>query len=129
MRIVPVIPECNKLPTVKSIKSITRGNPDITVDIDSTIWFSTNSGLVHYLPKRNLFRTYTHDPNNPGSLGSSEVYSTYVTRDKRLLVGVNADPIYEFDRNNQVFKEILYKTAHLGNNNLKYMQEDENGLI
>ena len=127
----PIMNRVTRIPVNREDPNAYHGGRifSITVDIDSTVWFSTNSGLVHYYPKRNIFRTYTHDPNNPGSIGSSEVYSTYVTRDKRLLVGVNADPIYEFDRNSQVFKEILYKTAYLGSNNLKYMQEDENGLI
>ena len=30
----------------------------ITVDVDSTVWFSTNNGLAHYYPKQNIFRTY-----------------------------------------------------------------------
>jgi ligand-binding sensor domain-containing protein len=101
----------------------------ITVDYDSTIWFSTISGLVHYFPKIDKFKTYTHDPGNPNSLGSTDVFSTYITRDKRLLVGTNTDPIYEFDRKRETFTAIPYKTAYPGNNNLKYMQEDLNGLI
>jgi ligand-binding sensor domain-containing protein len=101
----------------------------ITVDVDSTLWFSTNNGLVHFFPKQNIFRTYRHEPNQAGSLGSSEVFSTFVTRDHRLLIGANADPLYEFDRKNDTFREIHYKSVYLGNNNLKYLQEDQDGLI
>ncbi|HJZ41023.1 MAG TPA: two-component regulator propeller domain-containing protein [Bacteroidales bacterium] len=101
----------------------------ITVDFDSTLWFSTTNGLVHYFPKQNRYKTYTHDPDDPGSPGSTEVFSTYVTRDNRLLVGLNADPVYEFDRKNETFTAIRYKLAYTGSNNLKYMQEDQNGLI
>jgi ligand-binding sensor domain-containing protein len=101
----------------------------ITVDVDSTVWFSTTNGLVHYFPKQDIFKTYRHDPNDPGSIGSSSVFSIYVTHDKRLLVGVDADPVYEFDRKKETFREIRYKSVYLGNNNLKYMQEDRSGLI
>ena len=127
----PIMDKMTRIPVNPEDENAYHGGRvySITVDLDSTLWLSTISGLVHYFPRQNRFKTYTHDPGNPKSLPSTEVYSTFVTRDKRLLVGTNTDAIYEFDRINEVFKEISYKLAYLGSNNFKYMQEDPNGLI
>ena len=127
----PIMDRMTRIPVNPEDQNAFHGGRvySITVDYDSTIWFSTINGLVHYFPKKNTFKTYTHDPSNPRSVGGTIVYSTYVTRDKRLLVGTDADPIYEFDRKKDIFTEISYKTAYFGSNNLKYMQEDKNGLI
>jgi len=127
----PVMNRITRIPVHPDNQNAFQGGRvySITVDFDSTLWFSTNNGLAHYLPKQNSFRTYRHEPDNPRSLGSSEVFSTYVTRDKRLLVGTSSDPIYEFDRKHETFTEIVYKKAHQGSNTLKYMAEDQNGSI
>ncbi len=101
----------------------------INVDFDSTLWIATNRGLVHYYPKTNVYKTYTNDPNNPNSIGNSTVFNTCITRDNRIFITVNADPMYEFNRKRDDFKEIPYKIAYLGNNNNKFIREDLQGLL
>jgi streptogramin lyase len=70
-----------------------------------------------------------NEPGNQLSLGGSNVHSTCVTRDKRMFVAVNADPIYEYDRANDNFKEVSYRLAYQGNNSSKTIVEDQNGLL
>lgn len=101
----------------------------ITVDNDSTIWFSTINGLVHYFPKQDRYKTYTHDPDNSGSISNSNIYSILITRDNRLYAAPVADPINEFDRKTETFREIPYRLAYHGSNNHKYIQEDQQGLL
>ena len=101
----------------------------IIADIDSTLWLSTINGLVRYFPKVNKFKTYIHDPANPGSIGANTVFSTLLTRDGRLFVAPNVDQLYEYDRHNDSFTQINYKQAYHGNNNSKFIQEDPAGFL
>ncbi len=101
---------------------------DINVDFDSTLWISTTSGLSHYFPEKQTFTTYTSSTKS-GSLPTNGIFSTLVTRDKRLFVAAESDPIFEFDRKNETFREISYRKAYYGANFRKSIQEDQNGLL
>ena len=102
---------------------------DINVDVDSTLWLSTSNGLVHYFPAKHIFRTYIADPGKSTTLGTNTVYSTVITRDGRLFVAANIDPLYEFNRKDGTFTEIPYKLAYHDANYRKCIQEDYNGLL
>jgi ligand-binding sensor domain-containing protein len=127
----PVMNRMTRIPVNTDDQNAYHGGrvDNITVDFDSTIWLSTISGLAHYFPKQNRFKTYTHDPNNPKSIGAISVSSTFLTRDNRLFIATTSDPIYEYDRKNDSFKEIPYKLAYQGQNNGKYIQEDHQGSL
>jgi len=101
---------------------------DINVDFDNTLWISTTSGLSHYFPQKQTFTTYTTSTKS-GSLPINGIFSTLVTRDKRLYVAAESDPIYEFDRKTETFREISYRKAYYGANFRKSIQEDQNGLL
>jgi ligand-binding sensor domain-containing protein len=102
---------------------------DINVDYDSTLWISSTNGLVHYFPRKNIFTTYVADPKSPSALPVNIIYSTLVTRDGRLFVAPEVDPIYEFNRKDGTFREIPYKHGYPGANFTKSIQEDQNGLF
>jgi ligand-binding sensor domain-containing protein len=127
----PVMNRMTRIPVNADDQNAYQGGrvDNITVDFDSTIWFSTINGLAHYFPKQNRFKTYKHDPNNPKSIGTTNVSSTFLTRDNRLFVSTNSDPIYEYDRKTDSFKEISYKLAYQGKNSGKYIQEDLQGSL
>lgn len=114
------------------------GNPDayhgeriqhITVDADSTLWFSAQGGLIHYLPKTNRFKTYRNNPEDPGSPIFTTVRMTLLTHDNRLLIAPDNDVIYEYDRQNDTFREINYRVAYHGRNSHKFIQEDHQGFL
>jgi ligand-binding sensor domain-containing protein len=102
---------------------------DIMVDFDSTLWISTTNGLAHYFPKKNTFKTYMGDPKNPSGLPGNIMYSTILTRDKRLYVAMDADPIFEFNRKDGSFTRVNYKNIYQGANFRKSILEDPNGLF
>ena len=102
---------------------------DIRTDRDSTLWLSTSKGLVHYFPGKQIFKTYVHDPEKPTSLGSNTVFCTLITRDNKLYVATDTDPVFEFNRKDNSFIEIHYKIAYEGANYWKNMQEDYKGQL
>ncbi len=102
---------------------------DINVDFDSTLWISTTNGLVHYFPEKHVFTTYSHDPNKVSSLPVNIIFNTLITKNKRLYVAVDADPIFEFNRKDESFTPIDYKKDYLGANSRKSIQEDQKGLL
>ncbi len=102
---------------------------DINVDYDSTLWISTTNGLVHYFPKDNTFTTYSSDSKGKSPLPVNIVYNTLITKDGRLFVAAETDPIFEFNRKDGTFSSIAYKKAYPGSNFRKSIQEDQNGLF
>jgi ligand-binding sensor domain-containing protein len=102
---------------------------NMVVDFDSTLWFSTMNGLVHYFPKKGIFKTYINDPSNSKSLGNTLVYNVCLGKDGRLFIAVNADPLYEYDRKNDSFIERPFKLAYFGNNNSKCIRADSKGVL
>lgn len=102
---------------------------NITCDNDSTMWFCTGNGLIHYFPDKNTFRTYLPEPGKEGSLGNRTAYSICITKQNKLYVASGDDFIYEFDRKNESFIPISYKLAYFGNNATKYIYEDNTGKL
>jgi len=132
----------NKFDPVQNKMTRIKENPDdpdayhgggrvyhITLDKDSTLWLSTNAGLIHYFPESDTYVTYTGEPGKQGALGTSSVNSICITKSNRLFVATIDDLIYEFDRNTETFKAISYKISFFGNNATKYIQEDSEGLL
>jgi len=102
---------------------------DIDVDTDSTLWLSTNLGLVHYFPATKTYKTYTANPEKSTALGTNLIYSTLITKNNGLFVATNSDPIYEYNRKDDTFTPITYKLAYQGKNLRKCIQEDNNGQL
>ena len=127
----PVLDKMTRIPVdIKNDKAFHGGQVfDISVDFDSTLWISTSNGLVHYSPAKNVFKTYTSDLKESSVFASNTIYSTIITRDNKLFVAVEADPIYVFNRSDGTFKELNYKLSYAGANYDKNIQEDSNGLL
>jgi ligand-binding sensor domain-containing protein len=127
----PVMDKMTRIPVNPDDPNAFHGGRvfNITIDFDSTIWFSTAIGLARYFPKHNKFHYYSNDPGNQASIGGTTVFSTLLTNDNRLFIAPNVDPIYEYDRAKDSFKEIPYKLAYQGNNYSKYIQEDSQGML
>jgi diguanylate cyclase (GGDEF)-like protein len=56
-------------------------------DNSGDLWIGTTSGLAEWLPDRDDFRTYTHDPTDPSSLSDDTVMSIFQDRGGVLWVG------------------------------------------
>lgn len=127
-------PRLNRMTRIK----VDQNNPDaymggrvynIELDRDSTLWFSSVNGLIHYFPSKDRFKTYRPDPAVKGSIGNAAVNSVCITHDNKLYVATADDMIYEFDRATETFTGITYKTEYFGNNAVKYIQEDNQGSL
>lgn len=53
------------------------------------LWVGTQSGLYRYDRAADRFQAYRHEPTNPHSLVSDDVWSLYEDREHTLWVGVN----------------------------------------
>jgi ligand-binding sensor domain-containing protein/predicted transcriptional regulator len=115
---------------VKDARSFKGGQVyDINVDFDSTLWISTTNGLVHYFPAEHNFITYSHDPKKASSLPVNVIFNTLITKNGKLFVAGDTDPIFEFNRKDESFTPINYKKDYLGANSRKSIQEDQKGLL
>ncbi len=127
----PIIDKLTRIPVNDEVDQAFHGGQvyDINVDFDSTLWISTTNGLAHYFPKKNTFITYTSNAKGGSPLPASIIYSTLITKDGRLFVAAEADPIFEFNKKDGTFSAIPYKKAYPGANFRKSIQEDQNGLF
>ena len=74
-----------------------RGVSHISQDSAGPLWLATGTGLWSLDPATGRTRQYSHDPNEPLSLSSSEVKSSGEDREGRFWV-VNSEGLDEFDR-------------------------------
>ena len=127
----PIIDKLTRIPVNEKDPKAFHGGQvyDINVDSDSTLWISTTNGLAHYFPKTNTFTTYSSNSKGRSTLPVNIIYNTLITKDGRLFVAAEADPIYEFNRKDGTFSAIPYKKAYPGANFRKSIQEDQNGLL
>ena len=74
-----------------------RGVSHISQDGAGLLWLATGTGLWSLNPATGQTRTYSHDPNEPLSLSSSEVKSSGEDREGQFWV-VNSEGLDAFDR-------------------------------
>ncbi len=74
-----------------------RGVSHISQDSAGQLWLATGTGLWSLDPATGQTHQYSHDPNEPLSLSSSEVKSSGEDRNGRFWV-VNSEGLDEFDR-------------------------------
>lgn len=56
-------------------------------DHAKNLWFGTNSGLVVFARKHNVFKDYTHRDEDPSSIASNSVWAIYESDDNTVLIG------------------------------------------
>jgi ligand-binding sensor domain-containing protein len=69
----------------------------ISQDTSGTLWLATGTGLYSLDPATGRIRQYSHDPNAPLSLSSSDVKSSGEDKEGQFW-GVNSEGLDEFDR-------------------------------
>jgi len=70
---------------------------NITEDTTGVLWLATPNGLYGLDPATGRIRRFSHDPNDPSSLGSDDVRSSGEDKTGRFWV-TNSDGLDEFDR-------------------------------
>ncbi|GAB4296425.1 MAG: hypothetical protein Kow0098_19600 [Ignavibacteriaceae bacterium] len=61
----------------------------IVRDKNGTMWVGTGNGLHRFVPDKNGFEVYSHDPRNPASISSDYVTTLYVDNNNDLWIGTN----------------------------------------
>lgn len=67
------------------------------------IWIGTKGGLNLYLPDKDAFQHFQHDPNDPATLGSNRVVSLFEDSKKRLWVGTLGGGLHLYEPNKRRF--------------------------
>jgi signal transduction histidine kinase len=72
-------------------------------DDDGTMWLGTvDGGLCRFDPKKESFKNYTHNPNNPNSINDDRIY-TIIKGDENLLWMATGNGIASFDTETELF--------------------------
>lgn len=96
----------------KDIHSITTNNLVSTEsdwigimkeDRDGNLWIPSENGLVRFNKDRTIFSTYTHDPDNPYSLGTDIPNSVEIDKDGILWVASSNGIIQKANLNQKAF--------------------------
>lgn len=61
----------------------------VFIDSHKNIWLTSNHGLSLFIPEREEFHTFRHDPENPASIAGDRVFSVY--EDSKGLMWVGCD--------------------------------------
>ncbi|HEU4664078.1 MAG TPA: two-component regulator propeller domain-containing protein, partial [Dokdonella sp.] len=70
----------------------------LLVDRNGAIWFgSENAGLSRLNPRTRRLETFTHAPEQPGSLAGNRAFSLFEDRDGQIWVGTWSNGISVFD--------------------------------
>lgn len=69
----------------------------VVVDSHKNIWLASNHGLSLFIPERETFHTFLHDPANPVSIAGNRVFSVNENSDGKVWVGCDMGRISIFD--------------------------------
>jgi signal transduction histidine kinase/ligand-binding sensor domain-containing protein len=99
-------------------------------DRDGFVWIGTQDGLARY--DGIGFRTFRHDPAEPGSLTSNDVSTLLVDRAGQLWCGGEASGLNRLEADGKTFKHWTHRPNELGtlgSNDLFALAQDASGAI
>jgi signal transduction histidine kinase/ligand-binding sensor domain-containing protein len=99
-------------------------------DREGFVWIGTQDGLARYDGVG--FRTFRHDPAEPGSLTSNDVSTLLVDRDGRLWCGGEASGLNRLESDGKTFRHWTHRPndlGTLGSNDLFALAQDASGAI
>ncbi|WP_319415548.1 two-component regulator propeller domain-containing protein [Marispirochaeta aestuarii] len=101
-------------------------------DSSGGIWLGTNiAGAVRMDPASGLYRHYTHDPDDPGSLSDNLVRTILEDPDGTVWIGTN-NGLNRLDPSGGQFQRYLYNPddpAGLSNSNIRALVRDTSGIL
>ncbi|MEO5625076.1 MAG: ATP-binding protein [Dokdonella sp.] len=99
-------------------------------DRDGFVWIGTQDGLTRY--DGIDFRTFRHDPTEPGSLASNDVSAVLIDREGRLWCGGEASGLNRLEADGKTFKHWSHRPndlGTLGSNDLFSLAQDASGAL
>jgi ligand-binding sensor domain-containing protein/two-component sensor histidine kinase len=94
------------------------------------MWFGTEDGLNRF--DGYSFTIFKHDPDNPGSISSNNIWCLYVDRKGFLWAGTYAGGLNRFDPKTEVFTRYLNDPSDpssISSNRIRAITEDEGGKL
>jgi len=95
---------------------------------DGHIWVGTTRGLYELDPVTGAAMHYDHDPQDPGSLSSSEIHAIMEDRTGRLWIGTWGGGLNQLDRATGKFTHYTVNDG-LPNNTVYCILEDQSGRL
>ena len=99
----------------------------IAEDRAGFLWLGSYDGLIRFDPRAEAFTSYRHDPRNPQSISSDEVWAAHEDASGRLWVGT-ASGLNELDRTRGTFTRTTRKDG-LAGNAVRAILEDARGHL
>ncbi len=100
-------------------------------DHHGSIWVATENGLNQYIPSREQFVRFQHNPDDPTSLSSNRVFCIYEDSAGRLWVGTDAG-LNLLDRASKTFTRFQHNPADpnsISHNVIRTIVEDPEGRL
>jgi signal transduction histidine kinase/ligand-binding sensor domain-containing protein/AraC-like DNA-binding protein len=109
---------CNDVKNPDSWDGFARWVISIFEDSDGLMWIGTSAGLVEFNKKKETYKLYKHNPNDPESLADNYVKSIGEDLNRNLWIGTIGADI--FNKHTQKFSHYKYDS-----NNLKSLSGNE----
>jgi len=100
-------------------------------DREGKIWVGTSNGLNAFDKKTGAFTRYVHEPDNPNSLDSSNIFSLYQDRDGYLWIYTDKGQ-NRFDTSTGTFARYPFDPQHpmsQGQGTVHTVHEDTDGVL
>jgi len=101
-------------------------------DRDGNIWIGSNAGVTRLDPQTGESVEWSHDPNDPESLGPGYVRTILEDRDGRLWVGTGEGGVQRMDRDGRVLQRFVNEPgdpASLSDDYITALFEDDRGML
>lgn len=99
----------DKLPSINQSEILlNKSFKSAHVDQQGNLWIGTDYGLNKIDQNGNIIKTFTHEPNNPHSIGQGGVTGIINDLEGRLWIGLWGGGMYELDQKTYRFKQIPF---------------------
>lgn len=101
-------------------------------DKNGYIWIATNNGLNKYDPITDRFVTFRHDPQDPFSLASNNLFKVFIDSKNQLWVATSRHGLSRYDAKTKHFTHYRYDAdneASLSSDKIRGIVEDEQGNL
>lgn len=99
---------------------------------DQWVWLGTSRGLVRLDPRTGRSTWFTHDPDDPNSLGSGFVPALLMDRPGSLWVGTGEGGLNEIDPDGRVLRRFVNAPSDpksLSDDYITVLHEDRSGIL
>jgi signal transduction histidine kinase/ligand-binding sensor domain-containing protein/DNA-binding response OmpR family regulator len=124
--------QLDKFPLLKIEEKISNKDAPILFDNDSNLWVGDIKGLLKYNFKKDTYKWYLHQVNNPNSLSSNAVSIIFQDSKGKIWIGTQENGLNLYNANTdnfQVFKSSSTRANSLTNNIITSIYEDRNSNL